>query len=156
MQRSNARSASPWDLATVGTAPIGLATWLLLVGGLVVLAASAAPSLLRNMGLTEATVLVSPLAAGVETPKGIEEDVHRSVRNLERQIPPADDEIVHAPRGFDLRADPSDTSPEVGKVKKGTLVLVMRDEGDWVLVMVPGARKSDEPSLGWVREESLR
>ena len=157
MSRSNERASSAWDLATVARTPVGLATWLLLVGASVVLVASASPSLLRNMGLTEVTVVVSPLAKRVESPLAFDDDIPRSVRNLGREAaPPVNEEIIHAPRAFQLHADPSDTGSQIGTVKKGTLVFVMRDEGEWVLVMVPGARKADPPTMGWVREEVLR
>ena len=156
MANRSPRAGSAWDLATFGRTPIGLATWLLLVGAFVVLVGSATPSLLRNMGLTEITVVTSPLARPAESPLAFDDDVPRSVRNLEREAPPVDEEIVHAPKAFALQANPSDTAAEVGQVKKGTLVFVMRDEGEWLLVMVPGTRKADPPSMGWVREEALR
>ncbi len=156
MPRSKTQAAS-WDITTVGRTPIGLTTWLLLAGAAVFLTASATPSVFRNMGLTEVTVSLSPVARPAESPLAFDDDIPRSVRNLERQaVPPTEEEILQAPKAFQLRADPSDTAAEVGHVKQGTLVMVMRDEGDWLLVMIPGARKADSPTMGWVREESLR
>lgn len=156
---------SPWELGARGRAPLTLTTWLLLSGAAIVVAGSAAPSVLRHMGVTEVNVLASP-ARPADAPAPFDEDVHRSVRNLEREaraaerdvdpVPALDEEMLHAPRELTLRAEPKVGAKSVGSAKKGSLVLVMREQGPWALVMVPGAEPTDDPTMGWVASESLR
>lgn len=167
MSRGSSHVArSPWELGARGRAPLTLTTWLLLAGAAIVVAGSAAPSVLRHMGVTEVNVLATPAARPGDAPVPFDEDVHRSVRNLEREaraaerdvdpVPGLDEEMLHAPRDLTLRAEPKSGAKAVGSAKKGSLVLVMREQGPWALVMVPGAEPTDDPTMGWVAGESLR
>ncbi len=140
--------------STVGLTPGPLvaAVWLFLFGAVALLVVAGAPALLRGLGVTDVT-LVQPEGPAPHplAPKGGEPGAFRdSPFELGPGAANDDVELVMAPRALSLRSEPSAKAKVVLEAKKGSQLLVMREQDGWVLVMAPSKNKADAPNLGWV------
>ena len=141
--------------STVGLTPGPLvaAVWFFLFGAVGLLVIAAAPALLRGLGVTEVSLVAPEVPAPHPlAPKGGEPAFGREGHGFEVGPGAANDdvELVMAPRALSLRSEPSAKAKVVLEAKKGSQLLVMREQDGWVLVMAPSKNKADPPNLGWV------
>ncbi len=143
------------------TRALELGAGALVIAGISLVLAAAAPAALRHLGVTRARVVERDFAhtapvgrAGIDAVHDFEKGIGKSVDKLERQeeereIVPSPDSarIVFSDHDIPLRQSPSSKSQQVGFARRGDPLVVQTEEAGWVLV---AHITEDGLEAGWV------